>query len=305
MAKRATKRVRGKHGKAKAKAKTTQSTAENKQLARQWAKESQDQVSSCTLLGLLAAAMPLLLAAQSAVGPALHSVELFAGKKAISRWTHSMGFRTEVLDKTYSKDAAMDITTPHGFQHALGLASRLVQGATAWAAPVCSSWVWVSRSSTGRSAARPAGKTSCPSVQEGNLMVKQTVAVLLVAFLRGAFVYVEQPCSSLMSLYEPMKSFIILIARQRCRVTLGAYGADSAKPIYIYTNDSNVDRFQKAVPKGTEFKQLCYKDASGSITGIKGVLKASQAYPEDFGKAVAAATASNILSTYGLDHFAA
>ena len=49
--------------------------------------------------------------------------------------------------------------------------------------------------------------------------------------------------------------------------------------------------------------QLCTKSENGSVTGIKGVLKASQAYPEDFGKAAASATASNILNSFGFTDF--
>jgi hypothetical protein len=40
------------------------------------------------------------------------------------------------------------------------------------------------------------------------------------------------------------------------------------------------------------------------VTGLKTVLKASQAYPEDSGRVVAEATASDLLSSYGLDDFA-
>ena len=256
----------------------------------------------CTLLSLLAFAMPYLTV--SGQEDEIQSLELFAGKQAISRQTQKFGFRAVALDKTYSDSPIMDLTTMDGFKHALSLAMRLGIAFTCWAAPVCSSWVWVSRSSTGRRATCPEGNLSCLSVREGNLQVKLTVTVLPVAFLRGAFVYVEQPCSSLMSLYEPMKSFIELIGKQRCRVALGAYGADSAKPIYIYTNDPNIERFQKRIPGGTEFKQLCCKGPGGAVTGLKTVLTASQAYPEDFGRVVAEATASNLLSSYGLDDFA-
>ena len=213
------------------------------------------------------------------------------------------GFQACALDKTYSSADTMDICTENGFRHALQLACRLMPGSTCWAAPVCSSWVWVSRSSSRRTATRPEGDTKISWVSQGNRQVKLTVTVLLVAFLRGAYVYVEQPCSSIMELFEPMTSFVKLIAKQKCRVALGAYGAESAKPIYIYTNDPCAHRLTKKTPKGTEFVQLCSKSENGSVTGIKGVLKASQAYPEDFGKAVASATASNILNTFGFTDF--
>ena len=270
--------------------------------AQLWKNQTQEIQAEGTLASLLAFVMPYLCAFGEQAAD-LQSLELFAGKKAISRATQKFGFQACALDKTYSSADTMDICTENGFRHALQLACRLMPGSTCWAAPVCSSWVWVSRSSSRRSATRPEGDTKISWVSQGNLQVKLTVTVLLVAFLRGAYVYVEQPCSSIMELFEPMTSFVKLIAKQKCRVALGAYGAKSAKPIYIYTNDPCAHRLTKKIPKGTEFVQLCSKSENGSVTGIKGVLKASQAYPEDFGKAVASATASNILNTFGFTDF--
>ena len=267
-----------------------------------WKSQTQEIQAQGTLASLLAFVMPYLCAFGEQAAD-LQSLELFAGKKAISRATQKFGFQACALDKTYSSEDIMDICTEKGFRHALQLDCRLMPGSTCWAAPVCSSWVWVSRSSSGRNARRPQGDTKISWVSQGNLQVKLTVTVLLVAFMRGAYVYIEQPCSSMMELFEPMTSFVKLIAQQKCRVTLGAYGAESAKPMYIYTNDPCAYRLQKKIPKGAEFVQLCTKSENGSVTGIKGVLKASQAYPEDFGKAVASATVSNILNSFGFTDF--
>ena len=98
----------------------------------------------CTLLSLLAFAMPYLTV--SGQEDEIQSLELFAGKQAISRQTQKFGFRAVALDKTYSDSPIMDLTTMDGFKHALSLAMRLGIAFTCWAAPVCSSWVWVSRS---------------------------------------------------------------------------------------------------------------------------------------------------------------
>ena len=54
----------------------------------------------CTLLSLLAFAMPYLTV--SGQEDEIQSLELFAGKQAISRQTQKFGFRAVALDKTYS-----------------------------------------------------------------------------------------------------------------------------------------------------------------------------------------------------------
>lgn len=56
---------------------------------------------------------------------------------------------------------------------ALQLVRRLRHQGVLWTAPVCSSWIWISRSSTGRSSANPLGDTSRICVQQGNLMVSR------------------------------------------------------------------------------------------------------------------------------------
>ena len=180
--------------------------------AQLWKNQTQDIQAEGTLASLLAFVMPYLCAFGEQAAD-LQSLELFAGKKAISRATQKFGFQACALDKTYSSADTMDICTENGFRHALQLACRLMPGSTCWAAPVCSSWVWVSRSSSRRSATRPEGDTKISWVSQGNLQVKLTVTVLLVAFMRGAYVYVEQPCSSIMELFEPMTSFVKLIAK--------------------------------------------------------------------------------------------
>ena len=81
----------------------------------------------------------------------LHSMEMFSGMKAIACAIAQKQLATEALDKTYSNDPSMDLLTSAGFEHALSTACRLKTAATVWAAPVCSRWVWISRSTSGRS----------------------------------------------------------------------------------------------------------------------------------------------------------
>ena len=172
---------------------------------------------------------------------------------------------------------------------------------------MCSSWVWVARSTTRRSREHPEGDSRVHVVYQGNLIMKLTVAVLLVGFLRGCNIFIEQPCSSVMEFMEPMRSFVELIATSKVRTFLGAFGSTSPKLITIYTNCEDAATLKRSLPAGVEWEQLVKKD-KGAVTGIRDRLKSSQAYPLGFGCAVAALTSKGIrkhtLKKFGFDTLA-
>ena len=125
----------------------------------------------------------------------LASVELFSGGPSINRAMRDAGYSAATFDK---RDHPLeDLTTHAGFHKALGLVVRLRFAGMCWAAPVCSSWVWVGRYQTERTSNNPASNKINMSVNMANRMVF-TCLLLLVAFARGAYIYVEQPLSSLL-----------------------------------------------------------------------------------------------------------
>lgn len=68
---------------------------------------------------------------------------------------------------------------------------------------------------------------------------------------------------------------------------LGSYGADSPKPIIMYSNSKCVQRLARPLPKNAEWNSLVNRGCNGKVSG-NSLLKGSQAYPEEFGKALAA-----------------
>eukprot|EP00969_Alexandrium_andersonii_P142862 6315503-Alexandrium_andersonii.AAC.1 len=92
----------------------------------------------------------------------------------------SIGF-----DKSYD-EVGQSFNTNTGFLQALAYATRLRSRGLSWWATVCSTWVWVSRGSTGRSSMTPLGawSTSKP-VQEANEQV--TRMCLIVLYLASKF----------------------------------------------------------------------------------------------------------------------
>jgi hypothetical protein len=168
-----------------------------------------------------------------------------------------LGYSAATFDK---RDHPLeDLTTRAGFHKALGLVVRLRFAGMCWAAPVCSSWVWVGRYQTERTSNNPASNKINMSVNMANRMVF-TCLLLLVAFARGAYIYVEQPLSSLMPQFP-----VAWITVERIPTYLGSFGCDTQKPIIVLTNNDQAMSLKRARKAGKS--QLVFKNASGSMTG--------------------------------------
>ena len=92
----------------------------------------------------------------------------------------------------------MNMLSPAGFLFSLGVALRIIRGGFAHFAPVCSTWVWVSRHSTSRSYIHPLGRPGQQIVGEANIMAARVVLLTALLIGRGVWVTIEQPVSSLM-----------------------------------------------------------------------------------------------------------
>lgn len=105
-----------------------------------------------------------------------------------------------------------------------------------FAAPVCSTWVWMSRSVTRRSRGQPLGNEQVPCVQEGNLQVTRVVLVLLYASFLGATWVVEQPMTSLLFHHPRFQYLASRTPWFKKLVWMGGWGATSPKPTYLASN---------------------------------------------------------------------
>jgi hypothetical protein len=128
--------------------------------------------------------------------------ELFAGEAAVSRGFAALGCTGCALDVRFSADH--DLLSPTGFLTALRAVLRVQQGGLLWAAPPCSTWVWLSRASTGRDK-RVEGDAHNDYVQGQNALVCRLVLLLRLCMRRGVYWIVEQPRSTLMFEYAPFK----------------------------------------------------------------------------------------------------
>ena len=144
------------------------------------------------LIGLLA------IAGRIGAGDApLDCLEFFAGVESIVHGFRSCGLAAYGYERL--KDTlCMDILSSLGFIWAIELCFKCRPGGFAHFAPVCSSWVWMSRSSTKRSDCSPMGNEGFHNVSLANKMVSRVVLLILLLHRRGCWVVVEQPSSSFM-----------------------------------------------------------------------------------------------------------
>ena len=240
----------------------------------------------------------LLLALNPAVPltTTLDAAELFAGVSAITHGLRACGFSCVPVDITYCGDGMMDILTPEGFSLCISLILRMgMQGqGLLWLAPVCSTWIFMSMGSTGRSWFNPLGDTWKACVQEANVMNARAVLLCILAGALGVTWILEQPRTSVFH-ETPRFQWLAKTTQvwEADDVEMGAYGGSSKKSLKLFSNRKWVGRLRCRVPKGKRFTDTqltkVYWDAKGNrrITG-GAKLKQSQAYPELFGLHVAA-----------------
>lgn len=109
----------------------------------------------------------------------------------------SLGYHAYGYEKLKAPET-MDLCSPVGFAFALQLAMMTHRGGFVHFAPVCSTWVWMSRHSVSRSYFQPMGRVSHHNVSEANKMISRVVLLCTVLMARGCWWVIEQPVSSLM-----------------------------------------------------------------------------------------------------------
>jgi len=159
-------------------------------------------------MGHIARMMPFLLALSlvgPVVPPAVHEfMEHFAGDAAVSQGMRLVGFSGVTFDLRISR--LHDLLTPVGLLATLTACMKLRRRALAWFAPPCSTWVWMSRSSTGR-AVTVTGDPANENVQAQNILVRRLVHILTLLIKRGVYFIIEQPKSSVMFNHPAVKRF--------------------------------------------------------------------------------------------------
>jgi len=190
----------------------------------------------------------------------------------------------------------MNFMTDEGFWNAIALARRVrPRDGIQTFATVCSTWVWISRSSTGRSLRNVLGNVRSEVVAEANAMVSRMVLLILFLCARCVAWLLEQPATSLMAqhprmvmLKELSERTVGLTGFHEVHTSMGAFGAATKKPTRLYSSEEWVHEMRRAVPRdfARDPKKQTVKIAKGGkVTGGPD-LKETQAYPDEYGRAL-------------------
>ena len=110
---------------------------------------------------------------------------------------------------------AMDICSATGYLMMISLLMRVAPGGFHMTAPVCSTYTWINRASSGRTANCPLGDDRKHRIAFANLMVTRTILALVLCTARGLFWILEQPALSIMQSHPAFK-LLRRIAENTC-----------------------------------------------------------------------------------------
>lgn len=130
-----------------------------------------------------------------------------------------------------------DINSTPGFLRALTYVLHLGPQGLLWAAPPCSTWVWIGRSQTGRTRRDPLGDKSKTFVDKANQQVSRVVLLILVAMLLHNAVWIaEQPASSIMELHRRVDGLSSMLGDwfRKLFLWLQPHGGTSPKATLLY-----------------------------------------------------------------------
>ena len=159
---------------------------------------------------------------------------------------------------------------------------------------VCSSWIWMSRSSTGRAVWQPLGDSWSASARAGNVMVSRMALVLYLLVAKQVMWIVEQPSSSLMFLHPRLSQFRRWAGYLEARTTMAEYGGSSSKPTTLRGSPPWLQQLERKITpqtrarlrkEGVALADVAEENRRKTVTGNKN-LKGSQAYPRGYAKAV-------------------
>ena len=115
----------------------------------------------------------------------LDFVEFFSGDAEVSKAFRRRGKAGVSFDIRHTHE--MDMVTSLGFSHGMQLGLLIRPGGFCLLAPVCSTWVPMSRGSTGRTMSRPLGNPGQACATTANIMVARCVLIVLTLSARGVW----------------------------------------------------------------------------------------------------------------------
>ncbi|CAK9073155.1 unnamed protein product [Durusdinium trenchii] len=136
------------------------------------------------------------------------------------------------------------------------------------------------------------------AVRDGTILACRALILLLVASCRGCWWCLEQPISSCMEHLPCFQHLLRILEVRKYTMSMADYGGPTEKRTIIYSSSNAIDDLQHhKQPRRLRPKAMVerYVDSSG-VSRVKGGadLRASQAYPQGFGRALAAVRTSHL-----------
>ena len=219
-------------------------------------------------------------------------VEIFAGEASVSKGMRLLGYEGQTLD--LRKSLTHDILTPAGFLTAMAAAMRIRRGGVLWAAPPCSTWIFLSRHSTGRDKDPSGNWQTSAYVASQNALVCRLLLLARLCIARGVYYIIEQPRSSCMFEYAPFAAFLQKHPATSVSTEMGAFGMKAEKDTILMGTAPYLPMLvrrltpeqRKEIRSDNSKKQtavVSYRaDGSRNVHGGRD-LKSTQAYPIGFG----------------------
>lgn len=228
-----------------------------------------------------------------------HCIECYAGAATIYTGFMEQGLNSAKLDKSYSDKPEFDFTTLSGFINLIWHMICLRYRGLNFHAVVCSTWIFMSMASTGRTQSRPTGNLSSPAVISANLMVVRMCLMIRLGAARFCRWAVEQPATSCLPRFHRVRalqqepSYLMCGDTTIIRTNMYAFGGPTLKPTIILGNPwvRLLERRKPAKSPALDAGDMLVKksiDKNGvrRVTGNGKKLKESQEYPPGFGRAV-------------------
>ncbi|CAL1164150.1 unnamed protein product, partial [Cladocopium goreaui] len=232
----------------------------------------------------------------------LDVLDAFSGQGEVTKAFRRHKAKADFFD-VETQGSSGDILDPLGFRAIMTKVLKLKEKALLMAGPPCGSWVWVNRSTSGRSKQKLFGNSFRQYVRDANSITCRLFVLALVAICRGCEVLVEQPGSSLM-VHCPYVQFLALVIQPLrwayARFPLGAWGHANQKPTVCFGTVSYLTDFKrrltkrdhrriqknKAIKKHQMVRKSISKSGRVQVTGSTGMRK-SATYPRPFAEALA------------------
>jgi hypothetical protein len=225
------------------------------------------------------------------VGQDLDALEIFAGSSELTKALAAHGFAVEAVDAMHDGRAESNILSFRGLMNCVQLLMRVRSGGLLWMAPPCASWIFISSSWHQRGPENGyRGNRRWRDVREATAIAVILSAFVMLAAVRNVFFVIEQPASSVLFNYLPLR-----LALQR--VTAGsisthlksfAHHFPICKPLRLASTCPWVPHLARRKPPGiSEVDQEIYtRSALGqAITGGP-LLSSTAAYPPEFARVV-------------------